>query len=73
MESQPKRPKCGSPVYSRRHPVCGRCGEKLPESLMFSAEARKKVEGVIEQDRKRAEWERKFPGTSPSDSGTTGL
>jgi hypothetical protein len=66
MESQLKCPKCGSVIYSRRIPICGRCGEKLPESLMFDPATRMKVEKVIEQEKKRAEWESKFPGQSTS-------
>ena len=66
MESQLKCPKCGSVIYSRRIPMCGRCGEKLPESVMFDPATRKKVEKVIEQEKKRAEWESKFPGTGDS-------
>jgi hypothetical protein len=34
-------------------PVCGCGGEKLPESLRFDAETRRKVEEVIKQERKR--------------------
>ena len=66
MGSQLKCPKCGSVIYSRRIPVCGRCGEKLPESLMFDAETRKKVEKVIESEKRRADWEAKFPGQAGS-------
>jgi hypothetical protein len=70
MESQLKCPHCGSVIYSRRIPVCGRCGEKLPESLLFDSSTRKKVEQVIEGDKKRAEWERKFPGPSTDSSSS---
>ena len=71
MESQFKCPKCGSVIYSRRNPVCGRCGETLPASLMFDPITRGKVDKVIEQEKKRAEWEGKFPG-HPASSGEFG-
>ena len=71
MESQPKCPECGSIIYSRRIPVCGKCGGKLPESLLFDPTTRKKMEKVIEGDKKRADWESKFPG-HPSSSGEFG-
>jgi hypothetical protein len=67
MAAQPKCPKCGSVIYSRRNPICGRCGEKLPDSLMFDAATRKKVEKVIEEERKQTDWAQKFPG-HPSSS-----
>lgn len=38
---------------------------------MFDAETRKKVEKVIEQEKKRTDWESKFPG-HPSSSGEYG-
>ena len=71
MASQLKCPKCGSVVYSRRKPFCGRCGERLPESVLFDPATRKKVEKVIESERKQADWEGKFPG-HPSSSGEYG-
>jgi hypothetical protein len=66
VKPQLKCPKCGSVIYSRRHPVCGRCGAKLPDSLMFNPAVRKKVDEMIEQDRKREEWKSKFPGHASS-------
>jgi ribosomal protein L37E len=72
MGTQFKCPKCGSPVYSRQHPVCGRCGGKLPKSLMFNPVVRKKVEEMIEQDKKREQWGNKFPGHDTGSSGIIG-
>ena len=72
MGSQLKCPKCGSVIYSRRHPVCGRCGEKLPASLMFNPVVRKNIEEMIEQDKKREAWGNKFPGHDPGSSGIIG-
>lgn len=73
MESQLKCPKCGSVIYSRRIPVCGRCGEKLPESLMFDPATRQRVEKGIADEKKLAEWERKFPGHPSSSSEFGGM
>ena len=53
-------------IYSRRNRLCGRCGEKLPESAMFDSATRKKVDKIIEQDKKREEWAGKFPGHASS-------
>jgi len=58
-------------VYSRRNPICGRCGEKLPESVLFDPATRAKLDKMIEQDRKRAQWESKFPDR-PASSGEFG-
>ena len=71
MEMRPKCPKCGSVIYSRRKPVCGRCGEKLPETLMFDPATRKRMEKVVEDEKKLGDWEKKFPG-HPSSSGEYG-
>ena len=75
MAEQPKCPKCGSVIYSRRIPVCGRCGEQLPESVMFDPATRKKVNKVVDQGKRRAAWESKFPGrdtSGPSGSDIAG-
>ncbi len=61
MESHLKCPKCGSVIYSRRIPVCGRCGEELPAALMFDPKTRKRIESEIEQDQERRDWEARFP------------
>ena len=70
MESQIKCPKCGSVIYSRRIPVCGRCGEKLPETLMFHARTKAKLDKADAQERKRVAWEAKFPGHSTNSSSS---
>jgi ABC-type ATPase with predicted acetyltransferase domain len=71
METRLKCPKCGSVIYSRRKPVCGRCGEKLPDALLFDPATRRRVEKLIAQERKQAEWASKFPG-HPSSSSECG-
>jgi len=43
----PKCPKCGSIIYSRRNMLCGVCGERLPQDLLFTPEERKVVEGQL--------------------------
>ncbi len=68
-----KCPKCGSVIYSRSNVLCGSCGEKLPEDLLFSPEQRKTVQKHMTNLKKRAKEarEREKPfGTgdaSPSD------
>ena len=69
---QLKCPNCGSVIYSRRHPLCGRCGAKLPASLLFNPTVRKNIDEIIEQDRKREAWGNKFPGHDPGSSGVIG-
>jgi hypothetical protein len=64
--TQFKCPNCGSVIYSRRHPICGRCGEELPESLMFDPATRNQLDALDAQDKKREEWEGKFPGHASS-------
>jgi len=58
-------------IYSRRHPVCGRCGAKLPVSLMFDTATRAQLDKQAEAEHRQAEWERNFPG-HPSSSGDFG-
>lgn len=60
----PKCPKCGSVICSRRNVLCGVCGERLPENLLFSPQEREKVEHDLqelkqrEQEMRRREAER---------------
>jgi uncharacterized Zn finger protein (UPF0148 family) len=60
----PNCPKCGSVIYSRRNVLCGVCGERLPDELLFSPQEREKVERDLqelkqrEQEMRRREAER---------------
>ena len=49
----PKCPKCGSVIYSRRNVLCGVCGERLPDELLFSVSDRARVEHDLEEIKKR--------------------
>ena len=42
----PKCPNCGSIIYSRRNVLCGVCGKRLPQELLFTPEER----GVVERE-----------------------
>ena len=66
MEAQLTCPKCGSVVYSRRHLVCGRCGEKLPESAGFDVATRQRLDAMAAEEHKQAAWRSKFPGRDTS-------
>ena len=51
-----KCPNCGSVIYSRRNPLCGACGEKLPEGVLFSPKQRQLVEKeMADLKRRRAQ------------------
>jgi len=60
----PKCPQCGSIIYSRRNVLCGVCGKRLPEELLFTPAERAAVEHDIEvlkqreQETRRREAER---------------
>jgi predicted nucleic acid-binding Zn ribbon protein len=53
-------PSCDSIVYSRRHRLCGVCGQVLPEDCLFTATEAESVEILLrtEQQRHRA-WLKK--------------
>ena len=46
-------PLCDSIVYSRRHRLCGVCGEVLPEDCLFTATEAESVEMVLRAERRR--------------------
>jgi hypothetical protein len=46
-------PECDSIIYSRRHRLCGRCGQELPKERLFSRSEAARVEAVFSQDRQR--------------------
>src|SRR5438046_2223369 len=43
-------PSCDSIVYSRRHRLCGVCGQVLPEDCLFTATAAESVELLMTRD-----------------------
>ena len=47
--ASPKCPACGSIIYSRRHVLCGVCGERLPEELLFPVEQREKIAAELKE------------------------
>ena len=50
-------PSCGSVVYSRRHRLCGACSQPLPEEFLFSATESRRIESLMEAERRRhREW-----------------
>ncbi len=54
-------PHCNSVVYSRRHKLCGSCGEVLPEECMFSAQEAQSVEVLLNEERDRhRKWLQRF-------------
>lgn len=48
-----KCPKCGSVIYSRRNLLCGVCGQRLPERLLFNAREREVVERDLKEAKRR--------------------
>src|ERR1041385_6730802 len=46
-------PSCDSIVYSRRHKVCGACGQMLPKDCLFTATEAENVEMLLRSERER--------------------
>ena len=46
-------PSCDSIVYSRRHRLCGVCGQVLPEDCLFTATEAESVEMLLRTERQR--------------------
>jgi len=74
----PKCPKCGSVIYSRRNVLCGVCGERLPQELLFTPEERQVVESQLDSMKQKEQAERAsqpelstYAPTSPMLTGTT--
>jgi hypothetical protein len=49
----PKCPKCGSIIYSRRNVLCGVCGGRLPDELLFTPEQRQAVDQDLQELKQR--------------------
>ncbi len=58
--SRPARcPECHSVIYSRRHRLCGFCGEPLPDYLLFSTNEATRIEQLLRTERQRhRQWMR---------------
>ena|SRR5947207_10171979 len=46
-------PSCDSIVYSRRHKLCGVCGQVLPEDCLFTTAEAENVEMLLRTERQR--------------------
>ncbi|MBI4660526.1 MAG: hypothetical protein HY735_16945 [Verrucomicrobia bacterium] len=46
-------PHCDSIIYSRRHKLCGLCGQALPEELRFSASEVERLENILRTEQQR--------------------
>jgi hypothetical protein len=46
-------PSCGSIVYTRRHKLCGACGEILPEDCLFTVGEAQNVAMLMTTERRR--------------------
>jgi hypothetical protein len=58
-------PVCHSIIYSRRHKLCGVCGEKLPADCLFSADQAHSVEVLLTEERDRhRKWLDRFCDSS---------
>jgi hypothetical protein len=44
-------PACDSIIYSKRHKLCGVCGEALPENLLFTVTEAQRVERLLHVER----------------------
>jgi len=63
--NQYKCPACDSIVYSRKSRFCGVCGKNLPDEFLFSSFETRKVEGLLQAEkRKHREWMLKHEDSS---------
>ena len=46
-------PECDSIIYSRRHKLCGVCGQALPANLLFTVMEAQRVEALVSTERQR--------------------
>ena len=46
-------PSCHSIIYSRRHKLCGTCGEMLPPQCRFDESETERVQALIQTERAR--------------------
>jgi hypothetical protein len=44
-------PSCRALIYSRRHKLCGVCGEALPAELLFSGVEVRRIEALLQRER----------------------
>ena len=65
----PKCPKCGSVIYSRRNVLCGMCGERLPQELLFTPQEREAVERDLQKLKEREKKMRQDESERSPDSG----
>ena len=66
-----KCPKCGSVIYSRSNVLCGNCGERLPEELLFSPDQRQAVQKQLSEMKKRAREARERESSPGSSDAST--
>ena len=53
-------PGCRGVIYTRRHKLCGVCGEELPGELLFSESQALRIEGLLKSEREQHRaWMRK--------------
>ncbi|HLP77126.1 MAG TPA: hypothetical protein VK327_09420, partial [Candidatus Paceibacterota bacterium] len=64
---------CGSVIYSRRNVLCGVCGKRLPDELLFSPEQRKSVEKDLTDLKKRRQARESQDNSTNSPSGIWGI
>jgi hypothetical protein len=69
----PKCPKCGSIIYSRRNVLCGVCGERLPDELLFTPEEREAVERDLQALKEEKQKMREAEKRKSSDFGNVDI
>jgi hypothetical protein len=61
LQSERRCPACNSLVYSRRHKLCGLCGEALPPACIFSDAEAHSIEMRLNEERQRhRQWLHRF-------------
>jgi hypothetical protein len=63
----PRCPQCGFVVFSRLNPCCERCGTRLPESMVPSAEHRAAYQRQLQLDAARLVRAREVTSGPPAD------
>jgi hypothetical protein len=69
-QSERRCPFCNSVIYSRRHKLCGSCGETLPAECLFSAEEAESIAALLTEERDRhRKWLHRFTESPTPSAG----
>ena len=71
MAMEHKCPECGSVIYSRKNVLCGVCGKRLPDGLLFTATERAAVDRQMIELKRRKQAARVRDEEAASEAGSS--